>query len=365
MLNIIIPMAGAGTRFFKDGITTPKPLIEVLGKTLIEYSIDSFNVPGRFIFITRTFDNPEHNRRLSHILKEKRPESIEIRLDKLTNGAAETVLAAEKLIDNNSPLVIYNCDQIINWDSSDFLKFLKTSKPKASLVLYKSKDPKNSFAEVYGDKILRVVEKDPISEHALVGFHYWMNGKDFVSSAKNLLENFKSQGKKECYVSETYNHLADKHIVPYFLNDNVYVSLGTPHDVAKYVGQYKEFNLEKPKTLFIDLDGTVFKHLHTISDVQTNEPEILPGVVQKINEWDSQGHKIIFVTARKESTRQITESHLRKFGLAWDMLIMGVASGERLIINDKLYESHNNRATAINVITNQGFQNINWSDYKL
>ena len=117
--------------------------------------------------------------------------------------------------------------------------------------------------------------------------------------------------------------------------------------------------------MFIDVDGTIFKHLHTISDVQTNDPEILPGVIQKINEWDSQGHKIVFVTARKESTRQITEQHLRKYGLAWDILIMGVASGERIIINDKLYDNHADRATAINVVTNQGFQEINWSKYNL
>lgn len=365
MLNIIIPMAGAGTRFFKNGITTPKPLIKVLEKTLIEYSIDSFNVPGRFIFITRTFDNPEHNKLLSQLLKEKRPESIEIKIDKLTNGAAETVLVAEKYIDNNDPLVIYNCDQIINWDSLDFLKFVKKNKPRAALVLYKSVDEKNSFADVYGDKILRVVEKQAISNHALIGFHYWQHGKDFVLSAKDLIENFKNQGKKECYISETFNHLGDKNIIPYYLKDNIYVSLGTPSDVAKYVGQVKEFNIDKPKTLFIDIDGTILKHLHTISDAQLNDPEILPGVVQKINEWDSQGHKIIFVTARKESTRHITESQLKKFGLAWDMLIMGAASGERIIINDKLNESHANRATSINVITNQGFQEINWSKYNL
>jgi NDP-sugar pyrophosphorylase family protein len=358
-------MAGAGSRFFKNGITTPKPLIEVLNKTLIEYSVNSFNVPGRFIFITRTFDDAEHNKQLTHLLKKLRPESIEIKLDKVTNGAAETVLAAEKYIDNNDPLVVYNCDQIINWNGEDFLKFVKKSKPRAALVLYKSKDPKNSFADLYGDTVLRVVEKQAISDHALIGFHYWQHGKDFVNSAKDLLENFKAQGKKECYVSETFNHLKDKNILAYHLNDNAYISLGTPQDVSRYIGQVKEFDTEKPKTLFIDIDGTVLKHMHTISDAQNAEPEILPGVVEKINEWDSQGHKIIFVTARKESTRHITESQLRQFGLAWDMLIMGASAGERLLINDKLYDSYKDRAIGVNVITNQGFQSIDWSKYKL
>lgn len=364
-MNIVIPMAGTGSRFQKSGIKTPKPLIEVLGKTLIEHSIDSFNVPGKFIFITRTFERAEDNKRLSEILKEKRPESVEIKLDHITTGAAETVLAAQKYIDNTQPLVIYNCDQIINWDPQEFLKFVKKHKPKASLVIYKNSDPKNSFAEIYGDRILKVVEKNPISSHALIGFHYWGNGKDFVSSAKDLLENFRSQGKKECYISETFNHLGDKNILPYYLEDNIYISLGTPHDVAKYIGQIKEFKTNKPKTLFIDLDGTIIKHLHTISDVQTKDCEILPGVVEKINEWDSQGHKIILVTARKESTRLLTEQQLRSFGLAWDSLIMGVGGGERLLINDKLFKTDKDRAIGINVVTNEGFSSINWGEYDL
>lgn len=365
MLNVVIPMAGAGTRFYKNGIVEPKPLINVLGKTLIEHSIDSFNVPARFIFITRTFEKAEYNHQLSRILKDKRPESVEIKLDKITNGAAESVLAAEKYIDNNDPLIIYNCDQIIKWNPDDFLKFTKKHKPRAALVLYKSSDPKNSFAEIYNDKISKVVEKDPISNHALIGFHYWAHGKDFVKSSKSLLETFLSQGKKECYISETFNHLDDKNILPYYLENNVYISLGTPHDVSRYIGQVKEFESNRPKTLFIDLDGTVLKHFHTISDVQTKEPELLSGVVEKINEWDSQGHKIIFVTARKESTRLITEQQLRKFGLAWDQIVMDAGGGERYLVNDKLYASDKNRAVAVNVVTDQGFQTVDWKQYDL
>ena len=105
--------------------------------------------------------------------------------------------------------------------------------------------------------------------------------------------------------------------------------------------------------------------MHTISDVYYNEAEILPGVVEKINQWDSQGHKIIFVTARKESTRDITEYQLQSFGLAWDQLVMGVGGGERYLINDKLERNDVDRAVGINAITNQGFTNISWDDYDL
>ncbi len=209
-------MAGAGSRFAKAGQLTPKPLIKVLNKTLIEHSIDSFDVDGRFIFITRTFDDPEDNLQLSEILKRKRPESIEIKLDKLTKGAAESALRVKDLINDNVPLVIYNCDQIINWNSNDFLNFVKTKNPDAALVLYDSEDPKNSFAEIKNKKIVRLAEKKVISNHALIGFHYWKNGADFVASAEKLMANFQPEGKAECFISETFNYLENKTVtLPY------------------------------------------------------------------------------------------------------------------------------------------------------
>lgn len=362
-MNIVIAMAGAGTRFQKVGIQDPKPLISVLGKTLIEYSIDSFDVEGRFIFVTRDFGN--YNSQLSEILKTRRPESLEIKLQKLTSGATESVLMAEEYIDNDQPLIVYNCDQYINWNSEDFLKFIASHNPDGAVVLYNSKDPKNSFAEVIDGKITRFAEKKAISNHALIGFHYWRKGSDFVRSAKSLMKNFRINGSPECYISETFNYLDNKNILPYHITSNEYVPLGTPEDVSKYIGKVKEFRSPKVSTLLIDIDGTVLKHQHSISSVYESTSEILPGVKNKINEWDSQGHKIIFLTARKESTRQVTEQQLRSHGLAWDQLIMGVGGGKRILINDKLEQEDADRSIGINVITDKGFSSISWEDYDL
>ena len=359
-------MAGAGSRFQKIGIRDPKPLINILGKTLIEHSVDSFNVTGRFIFITRDFDDPADNARLSSLLKQLRPESVEVRLPTMTSGATETVLAAKSLIDNDDPLVVYNCDQLINWDPYDFLKFLEDKSPDAAVVLYNNRDPKNSFAEIENGVVTNLVEKRAVSNHALIGFHYWRKGKDFVSSATALLDNFRVNGSPECYVSETFNYLPKNSLIlPYHIANHLFVPLGTPEDVAKYKGKVKEFSTDKPKTLFLDIDGTLLKHQHTISDVYAQEAEVLPGVVEKINEWDSQGHTIILVTARKESTREITERQLRQFGLAWNQLVMGVGGGRRILVNDKLQETDIDRAVAVNVVTNAGFNSVSWDDYDL
>ena len=111
--------------------------------------------------------------------------------------------------------------------------------------------------------------------------------------------------------------------------------------------------------------GTILKHQHSISDVYANDASMLSGVVQKFNEWDSQGHKIILVTARKESTRAITEQQLREFGIAWDQLVMGVGGGTRVLINDKLDKNDADRAIGVNVVTNAGFSSVSWEDYDL
>ena len=364
-MNIVIPMAGLGSRFAKVGVNEPKPLIKVLGKTLIEHSINSFNVEGRFIFITREFENSAYNDELSALLKQLRPESVEIRIKTVTSGATESVLLASEYINNNDPLVIYNCDQLINWDAESFMEWIDAKDPDGAIVLYNSVDPKNSFAEITNDRITKLVEKRAISNHALIGFHYWKHGSDFVNSAKDLMDKFRVNGAPECYVSETYNYLNNAKILPYHVADHIYVPLGTPEDVSRYIGKVKEFKTAKPKTLFIDVDGTILKHQHTISDVYAQEAAVLPGVVSKINEWDSQGHRIILVTARKESTREITEQQLRKFGIAWDQLVMGVGGGTRVLINDKLTKNDADRAIGVNVVTDQGFGSISWEDYDL
>lgn len=366
-MDVLIPMAGLGSRFRKTHGDLPKPLIEVDGKTLIEHSINSFDVDARFIFVTRKMPDPSHNERLSEMLRKLRPDGVEVMIDLPTAGASQTCLAARHLIDGDQPLMIYNCDQIIRWQPKDYLDFITRHGCDGSVVLYRSRDPKNSFAEVTDGKITKLVEKQPISDHALIGFHHWARGKDFVLSADKLVDDFRLSGKPECYVSETYNYLIEQGstILPYHVSDNTYIPLGTPEDVARYLGKVKEFYTPKPKTIFCDLDGSILMHAHVASDVMANRPQLLAGVRDKFNQWDSQGHRIILVTARKESTRTKTEQDLRELGLVWDQLIMGVGGGARYLINDKLLDGDADRAVAINLITDGGFEGTDWGAYDL
>lgn len=366
-MKVLIPMAGAGSRFAQSGYDLPKPLIVVNNMTLIEHSIRSFDVDAHFVFVTRQWHNPEWNAQLSQLLKQLRPESTEIQISHLTNGASETCLAAADVINNNQPLVIYNCDQIIRWDPQEFLRFVQTKQPHGAVVLYNSTDAKNSFAQIQDGQITKLVEKQAVSNHALIGFHYWAQGCDFVTSARLLVDTFHVSGQPECYVSETYNYLIaqGRTILPYHISNNKFVPLGTPQDVARYLGQIKEYHTHKPMTIFCDIDGTILKHAHTISSALAEPAQLLPGVREKFDQWDSVGHRIVLTTARKESTRAQTEHELTQLGIAWDQLIMGVTSGTRVLINDKLRVEDADRAVAINVETDGNWNNINWGNHQL
>jgi hydroxymethylpyrimidine pyrophosphatase-like HAD family hydrolase len=130
-------------------------------------------------------------------------------------------------------------------------------------------------------------------------------------------------------------------------------------------GKRAEFYSEKPKTIICDIDGTILKHMHRFTDVAFLDAEVLDGVQNMFNKWDSLNHKIILMTARKESAREMTEKDLKKLGLMWDHLIMGVNGGVRVLINDKLQPEDNDRAIAVNLITNEGFEYTDWESIGL
>ncbi|NBO78764.1 MAG: hypothetical protein EBV27_03865 [Actinobacteria bacterium] len=366
-MNIVIPMSGLGSRFKNAGVETPKPLIMVDNQYLIEHSVKSLGIDGNYIFITRKYDNPEYNNRLSSILKTLKPDSIEICLDHDQYGAADAALHAKDYIDNEEELIITNCDQLLKWDAQEFLNISRSGYCDGSVATFKSNDAKNSFAKIENGRITNIVEKKVISDDALIGVHYWRKGCDFVRSAKKLLAEYRLSGLSECYISSTYNYLISEglNILPYNMPKNGYISLGTPNDIDIYLSKIKEYYSEKPKTIFCDIDGTLIKHVHRFSYVGFEPAIALKGVIEKFNEWDSRGHKIILTTARKESARMLTEKQLTDLGICWDQLIMGVTSGVRVLINDKHLESDNDRAVALNVITDQGFEDINWDEMGL
>ena len=359
-------MAGEGSRFKDVGIKTPKPLIEVDGKTLIEHSIETLGISGKFIFITKEYSDPEHNKRLSKIFDRLAPDHIEIKTSEPQHGTSYSALLAKDYIDNDEELILTNCDQHLIWDPEDFLEKSRKDGVDGSILVHNSSSHKHSYAVIKDGLVLSLTEKNPISSDALVGLHYWKRGKDFVKSAENLVLECARDGK-ESYVSLTYNYLVSsgKKIIAHSIPTNAYVSLGTPRDLEIYQAKINEYYLEKPSTIFLDLDGTVLRHAHHYDDSQGVSPELLDGVLERLNKWIIAGHKIVITTARREANRQLVETQLKELGLHWDYMVMDVSKGKRFLVNDKLQSFDDDRAIGINVITDSGFNSIDWDVYGL
>jgi len=359
-INILIPMAGDGKRFLDAGYDIPKFLIDIFEKPMIENVVKSLNIAGNYIYIVQKKHYDLYD--LETILNKITPGCTIIQVVEKTDGAARTTLFAEKLINNDNPLIIFNSDQIIEWDPIAFQDFV-SSDLDGAIVTFKGSGTKWSYIKKNIDGlVVDVAEKKQISDDATAGIYYWSKGSDYIKYAKQMInKEIKTNG--EFYVAPVYNEsiLDNKKILSFELNKIWQV--GTPEDLESYVAKQKEYYFDKPKTIFCDIDGTLLKKVSGFSNVPKTNPVVLDGVIEKINDWDVRGYKIILTTARKESARQITEKHLNDLGICWDYLLMGITAGQRILINDKLFDNDPDRAISINVITDQGFDSIDWNRY--
>lgn len=207
-LNILIPMAGAGSRFEKAGYTFPKPLIEIHGKTMIQWVIEGLKIKGNYIFIIRTEHQNKYN--ISHLLKALVPNCKIVETNGLTEGAACTTLLAKKFIKNNNPLIIANSDQFIEWNSGKSMYKFINKNADGGILTFKSLHPKWSYAKINKTGLVsEVAEKKVISDNATVGIYYWKKGSDYVKFAETMIKR-NIRYKNEFYVCPVYNQAIEE-----------------------------------------------------------------------------------------------------------------------------------------------------------
>jgi HAD superfamily hydrolase (TIGR01509 family) len=235
-MNILIPMAGAGSRFEKAGYTFPKPLIEVNGKPMIQVVIDNINIDANYIYIVQKSHREKYN--LDTLLNLLTPDCKILEVDGITEGAACTALIAKDIIDNDQPLFFANSDQFVEWNSNEFMYKMQETNADGGIVTFISTHPKWSFAKVDNNGfVTEVAEKDPISDIATVGYYYWKNGSDFVKYAEQMIqENIRVNN--EFYVCPVFNEaVKDCKKIRTFNIDKMW-GLGTPEDLNIYLSNY-------------------------------------------------------------------------------------------------------------------------------
>jgi dTDP-glucose pyrophosphorylase len=210
MLNIVIPMAGAGSRFAKAGYTDPKPLIKIHGVPMVNVVVNNLKPsrPHRFIFIVQRAHDEEYN--LTSQLKEWDPNCEVVYTEGLTEGAACTVLLAKNLINNDDQLMIANSDQFVDCNINDYLNAMDENQYDGIIMTMEADDPKWSFVGFDANGLVnKVVEKEVISHEATVGIYNFQNGSDFVRVAEQMIQD-DDRVNGEFYVAPAYNYLINK-----------------------------------------------------------------------------------------------------------------------------------------------------------
>ena len=240
-MNVLIPMAGAGSRFKKEGYTTSKPLILVNQKPMVVEATSNLPKGDKYIYICRQKNIQDDY--VDKEIKQYYPNSQFIIVKELTEGQASTCLLAKDEINNNEELIIGACDNGMIWDEKKFL----FEKNQADCLVWSfrknvtvvNKPEAYGWVEVNGKNFAKrtsvkvPISNNPISDHAIVGTFWFKKGKHFVEAAEKMIKQNRKINN-EFYVDECINDLIELGMKVKVFEVDKYICWGTPNDLRTY-----------------------------------------------------------------------------------------------------------------------------------
>jgi HAD superfamily hydrolase (TIGR01509 family) len=254
-INVVIPMAGLGSRFSKAGYTVPKPFIPVFGKPMIHWVIENMQIKAEEF---RSSIDPVIQLRFHFIVQQKHLDEFNFveslntlgidytitPIQTVTEGAACTVLLVKDKIYTSEPLVIVNSDQYLEWNPNEFYRALLNPSYDGCISVFENRDPtdiKWSYSKVDEDGIVQdVAEKKYISQWATTGIYGWSYGYDFVNYATQMiLKNVRVNN--EFYVCPVYNEAIQSSSMKFrnLLCKKLW-GLGVPEDLDLFLKTYQD-----------------------------------------------------------------------------------------------------------------------------
>lgn len=235
-INVVIPAAGKGSRFSEAGWKKPKPFIDVNGISMLEHVIKNIKPHEGEINLILNKEHIISNKDISSHLSTLSNVHI---VNQTTEGTACTVLMTRASIDNDSPLLIANSDQLVSFDVDNFIKDCKDRDLDGSILVFKDEEmnEKWSFAKLdEHNLVVEVAEKKPISNLATVGVYFFTRGGDFVDAAIDMIVR-NDRVNNEFYTCPVYNYMIDNglKIGVYEIKNSDMHGLGTPEDLKKYL----------------------------------------------------------------------------------------------------------------------------------
>ena len=243
-MKILIPMAGEGSRFFKEGYTFPKPLIDINGKPMIQKVVENLYFDAEYIFLVRKEHLKKYNGIRSTLERITKGRFKIVEVDGLTEGAACTALLARDYINNDDDVLIANSDQFVQYSPENFKCLKEMTDADAIVYTFEAVHPKWSFVKINSEGIItEVAEKNPISNIATCGIYWYRKGSDFVKYADRMIEK-NIRVNNEFYIAPVYNELIQdgKKLIPFFVHSMW--GLGTPEDLNAFIKNNIEIKIK-------------------------------------------------------------------------------------------------------------------------
>lgn len=237
-VTVVIPMAGLGSRFANVGYTKPKPFIDMAGRPMIERVIENLAIPGaRYVLIARA-EHLEQDAATAQSLRDRGDVEF-VSIDKVTEGATCTVLHARRYLTPDTPLLIANCDQLVDFDCAAYIDDCQKRQLDGSILVFNDKElnPKWSFARIDSQGHVREVqEKKPISSLATVGLYYFSRAESFINAALDMIVR-NERVNNEFYVAPVYNHAISNggKFGVYVIAAEAMHGIGTPDDFQAFM----------------------------------------------------------------------------------------------------------------------------------
>lgn len=239
--HLIMPMGGAGSRFYKNGFMQPKPLIEISGKPFFYWStlsISKWNKIRDLIYVVLQQHIDGFN--LDSKIRYYFPDARIVAIPEVLPGPVFTALIGTDYINDNEPVVYNDCDHMFK--SSKLNAQLEKEKisEDGALLTFESTESHFSYVKYDGDRIVGTVEKQVVSNHAICGCYIFRNASIFKKMASEYIEDCPYN---ECYMSGIYNVMLEKGLsVKEYILD-YHVEYGTPEefDKAKTSGHFLEY----------------------------------------------------------------------------------------------------------------------------
>lgn len=240
-IHLMMPMAGGGVRFEKEGFEIPKPLIQIAEKPFFYWAVRSVTkyveIADLICIVLKEHVKKYH---IDVIIKKYFPNVQIIVIDHILNGAVLTCLEGVKTIQDDMPILINDCDHaFICNEFYEFCRRGKFNETDGALLTFLSSDPAYSYALInMGNRVLQTVEKEVISDQAICGAYYFKNAGKFIDATRKYIGNCQYE---EFFISGIYNTMIqDNYCIKAFRVDK-HISFGTPMEYMDASQRTEEF----------------------------------------------------------------------------------------------------------------------------